>query len=148
VHLKQKKATSSKKRKKKERKKGETIENSARERGAEFGRNNNTPMAISLEPTVGSYGVLDILFFSQSSTNWPEGFEGKQSFGHKSLSEHFWKTKGNNSAEKFWSPTAFSPVHRWIMLILGYVVRLDVTFILDGGDRKILLWQGFVHVEQ
>jgi hypothetical protein len=34
------------------------------------------------------------------------------------------------------------------MLILGYVVRLDVTFILDGGDRKILLWQGFVHVEQ
>jgi hypothetical protein len=69
VHLKQKKATSSKKRKKKERKKGETIENSARERGAEFGRNNNTPMAISLEPTVGSYRVLDILFFSQSSTN-------------------------------------------------------------------------------
>jgi hypothetical protein len=34
------------------------------------------------------------------------------------------------------------------MLILGYVVRLDVTFILDGGDRKILLQQGFMHVEQ
>jgi len=53
VHLKQKKATSSKKRKKK-RKEGETIENSARERGAEFGRNNNTPVAISLASTIGS----------------------------------------------------------------------------------------------
>ena len=37
-----------KKRKKTERKEGETMENSARERGAEFGRNNNTPVAISL----------------------------------------------------------------------------------------------------
>jgi hypothetical protein len=34
------------------------------------------------------------------------------------------------------------------MLILGYVVRLDVAFILDGGDRKRILQQGFVHVEQ
>jgi hypothetical protein len=34
------------------------------------------------------------------------------------------------------------------MLILGYVVRLDVSFILDGGDRKIIFWQGVVHVEQ
>jgi hypothetical protein len=34
------------------------------------------------------------------------------------------------------------------MLILGYVVRLDVFFILDGGDQKLILWQGFVHVEQ
>ena len=33
---------------KKKRKEGETMENSARERGAEFGRNNNTPVAISL----------------------------------------------------------------------------------------------------
>jgi hypothetical protein len=32
----------------------ETIENSARERGAEFGGINNTPVAISLESTVGS----------------------------------------------------------------------------------------------
>jgi len=31
------------------------MENSARERGAEFGRNNNTPVAISLESTVGSF---------------------------------------------------------------------------------------------
>jgi len=36
------------KKKKTERKEGETMENSARERGAEFGRNNNTPVAISL----------------------------------------------------------------------------------------------------
>jgi len=43
-----------KKKKKKRRKEGETMENSARERGAEFGRNNNIPMAISLESTVGS----------------------------------------------------------------------------------------------
>ena len=34
------------------------------------------------------------------------------------------------------------------MLILGYVVCLDVSFILDGGDRKHILRQGFVHVEQ
>jgi hypothetical protein len=34
--------------KQKEIKEGETMENSVRERGAEFGRNNNTPMAISL----------------------------------------------------------------------------------------------------
>ena len=34
------------------------------------------------------------------------------------------------------------------LLILGYVVRLDVTFMLDGGDRKIFLQQGFMHVEQ
>jgi hypothetical protein len=33
---------------KKKRKEGETMKNSARERGAEFGRNNNTPVAISL----------------------------------------------------------------------------------------------------
>jgi hypothetical protein len=34
------------------------------------------------------------------------------------------------------------------MLILGYVVCLDVAFILDGGDQKRILGQGFVHVEQ
>jgi len=54
------------------------MENSARERGAEFGRNNNTPVAISLESTVGSFWGFDILFFSHSSTNGPEGFEGTQ----------------------------------------------------------------------
>jgi hypothetical protein len=42
------------KEKKKKRKEGETIENSARERGAEFGRNNNTPVAIYLASTIGS----------------------------------------------------------------------------------------------
>jgi hypothetical protein len=31
------------------------MENSARERGAEFGRNNNIPVAIYLESTVRSY---------------------------------------------------------------------------------------------
>jgi hypothetical protein len=34
------------------------------------------------------------------------------------------------------------------MLILGYVVRLDVSLILDGGDQKLILQQGFLHVEQ
>jgi hypothetical protein len=62
VPLKKQKATSSKK------EKGETIENSARERGAEFGGINNTPVAISLESTIDHAEVL-ILFFSHSSTN-------------------------------------------------------------------------------
>jgi hypothetical protein len=38
--------------------------------------------------------------------------------------------------------------HRWIILILGYVVRLEVAFILDGEDRKLILRRGFGHVEQ
>jgi hypothetical protein len=50
--------------------------------------------------------------------------------------------QGNLVASRFLS------LHRWIMLILGYVVRLDVKFILDGGDRNIFLRQGCVHVEQ
>jgi hypothetical protein len=33
------------------------------------------------------------------------------------------------------------------MLILGYVVRLEVAFILNGGDRTLILRQGFVCVE-
>jgi hypothetical protein len=37
------------------------------------------PVAISLESTVGSCLLFAILFFSHSSTNGPEGFEGKQS---------------------------------------------------------------------
>jgi len=37
-----------KEKKKKERKEGETMDNSARETGAEFRRNNNIPVAISL----------------------------------------------------------------------------------------------------
>jgi hypothetical protein len=64
-----------------------------------------------------------MLFLSHSYTNLLEGLEGTQSV---------------------WSPADFSPFHRWIRLILGYVVRLDVSFILDGGDRKIFLQQGFV----
>jgi hypothetical protein len=32
-----------------------------------------------LVATVGSCWVLDILFFANSSTNWPEGFESTQS---------------------------------------------------------------------
>jgi hypothetical protein len=43
------------KEKEKKRKEGETMENSARERGVEFGRKNNILVAISLESTVGSY---------------------------------------------------------------------------------------------
>ena len=42
----------------------------------------------------------------------------------------------------------FSLFHCWIMLILGYVVRLEVAFILNGGDRTLILRQGFVCVEQ
>ena len=38
--------------------------------------------------------------------------------------------------------------HRWIMPSFGYVVRLDVAYILDGEDRKRTLRQGLVHVEQ
>jgi hypothetical protein len=34
------------------------------------------------------------------------------------------------------------------MLIIGYVVHQDVAFILDGGDRKRIVRQGFGHVEQ
>jgi hypothetical protein len=34
------------------------------------------------------------------------------------------------------------------MSIFLYVVRLDVSIILDGGDRKHTLWKGVVHVEQ
>jgi len=38
--------------------------------------------------------------------------------------------------------------YRWIVFIFGYVVRLDVVFLLDGGDWKHTLRQGAVHVEQ
>jgi hypothetical protein len=34
------------------------------------------------------------------------------------------------------------------MPIFVYVVRLDVAFILDGGDQKRTLQQGVIHVEQ
>jgi hypothetical protein len=40
-------------------------------------------VAISLASTVESCWVLDIVFFSHSSTNWPEGLEGTKSVGHK-----------------------------------------------------------------
>jgi len=42
----------------------------------------------------------------------------------------------------------FSLFHCWIVPIFGYVVRLDVSFLLDGGDWKHTLWQGVVHIEQ
>jgi hypothetical protein len=45
-----------------------------------------------------------------------------------------WKTKGNSPAEQFWSPTDLSLFYRWIMLIFGYVVRLDFALLLDGGE--------------
>jgi hypothetical protein len=34
----------------------------------------------------------------------------------------------------FGRQTDFSLVHRWSMFILGYVVLLYVSFIMDGGD--------------
>jgi hypothetical protein len=88
------------------------------------------------------------MFFSHSSTNGPEGFDGTQSIRQKSSSDISWKTKGNTPARQFWSPTNFSLFHHWIMPIVGYVVRLDVAFILDSGDRKRTLWKGIIHVEQ
>jgi hypothetical protein len=50
-------------------------ENSNRERSADFEETNNALVAISLESIVGSCCVLDILFFSHSSTNRLEGLE-------------------------------------------------------------------------
>ena len=111
-------------------------------------KTNNAPVAISLESTVGSCLYLDMLFSLHTSTNWPERLEGTQYVWQKSSSGMSWKTKRKCTCRAVWSPTDFSLNHRWIMLILVYVVRLDVTFILDGGDRKIFCWQGFVHVEQ
>jgi len=74
--LKQQKATSPDQKKKK---KWDNRENSARERSVEFGGANNAPVAISLASTVGLCLFLDILLFSHSTTNWPEGFERSQS---------------------------------------------------------------------
>jgi hypothetical protein len=79
---------------------------------------------------------LDMLFFSHIAANWPEGFEGTYSVWKKSSSDVSWKTKGKTLAGQFWSLTVFSLFHRWIMPIFGYVVRLDVSFILDGGVQK------------
>jgi hypothetical protein len=33
-------------------------------------------------------------------------------------------------------------------VLFGYIVRLDVSFILDGGDRKHTLRKGVIHVKQ
>jgi len=66
----------------------------------------------------------------------------------KSSLEVSWKTKGNIPTGQFWSPADFSLFHYWIMPSFGYVVRLAVEFILNGGDRKLTLRNGFVHVEQ
>jgi len=111
-------------------------------------KTNNAPVVISLESTVGSCCVLDMLFLLHSSTNWPEGLEDPKSVWHKSSSAISWKTKRKWTWRAVRSPTDFSLFHRWIMLILVYVVCLDVSFIWDGGDRKRILRQGFVHVEQ
>jgi hypothetical protein len=104
-------------------------------------------VVISLESIVGSCWGFDILFLSHSTTNWPEGLEGTQFDWQISSSEISWKTKGNTPARQFWSSTDFSLFHHWIMLILVYMVRLDVAFILDSGDRKHILGKGFVHIE-
>ena len=111
-------------------------------------KTNNTLVALSLTSTVGSCFVLDMLFLLHFFTNWSEGLEETQSIWQKSLSEMSWRTKTKCTCRAVWSPVDFSLFHRWIMLILGYVVRLDVTFITDGGDRKRILRKGFVHVEK
>jgi len=58
-----------------------------------------------------------------------------------------WKTKGNTPAGKFWSSADVALFHRWIMPIFGYVVLLDVSVILNGGDQKHTFRQGVVYVE-
>jgi hypothetical protein len=45
-------------------------------------------------------------------------------------------------------PINYSLLHRWITSIVRYMMHLDVFFILDGGDGKQTLQQGFVHVEK
>jgi len=123
-------------------------ENSGKERSEEFRGTNNAMVAISLESTVGLFWFMNILFFSHFSTNRPEGFEGTQFVSTKSSSTIFWKTKENTPTRLFWSPADFSLFHRWIMPSFEYVVRLDVAFILDGGDWKRNLRQGVVYVKQ
>jgi len=61
--------------------------NSARERSAKFEGANNAPVAIYMAATVGLFWFFDILFFSHSSTTWPEGFESTQFVWHKLSSE-------------------------------------------------------------
>jgi hypothetical protein len=111
-------------------------------------KTNNAPVIIYLESTVGSCCVLDMLFLSLSYTNGPEGLEGTQSVGQQTSSESSWKTKRKYTCIAVWSPDDFSLFHHWIMLILGYVVCLEFAFILDGGDRKLILQQGLMHCEQ
>jgi len=84
------------------------------------------------------------LFFSHAFTNWLEGLEGTQFVWQKLSLEMSWKIKGNTHAGQFWLPADFSLFHRWIMLILGYVVCLDVACILNSGDRNIILRQGCI----
>jgi hypothetical protein len=105
-------------------------------------------MVISLAYTIESWCGLDMLFLSHSSTNRPEGLERKQSVWQKSSSTISWKIKGNTPTKQFWLPADLSLFHHWIMSIFGYTVHLDVSFILNGEDRKHTLWQCVVHVEQ
>ena len=58
------------------------------------------------------------------------------------------KQKGKGTSRAVWSPADFYLLYRWIVLIFGYVVKLDVAYMMDGGDRKRTLRQGLVHVEQ
>ena len=85
-----------------------------------------------------------MLFSLHSSTNWPERLEGTQSVWQKLSSGSSWKTKRKCTCRAVWSPADFSLFHRWIMLILGYVVCLDVACILNSGDRNIILRQGCI----
>jgi len=62
-------------------------ENSARERSAKFKGENNALVAIYMAATVGLFWFFDILFFSHSSTTWPEGFESTQFVWQKLSSE-------------------------------------------------------------
>jgi len=39
-------------------------------------------------------------------------------------------------------PAGFSSVYRWIKLKFGYVVRMSVIHVLNGGDENGTLQQG------
>ena len=63
-----------------QKKKEKGRDNIRLKRSVEFRETNNALVAISLESTIGSCWVCDILFFSHSSTNWLEDWKEHNSF--------------------------------------------------------------------
>jgi hypothetical protein len=88
------------------------------------------------------------VFFSHASTNLPIGLEETHPFDINHHQKFPRKQKEIHPQGSFGHWLIFSLFHRWIMLILGYVVHLEVAFIVDGGDWTLISRQGFVAVEQ